>query len=130
MSTITRTAAIAVGVDALLALVFVLIGRASHDENPVLGALVTYWPFAVGLIVGWVVSRGWKAPLALLRTAVPVWICTVAVGMLLRALSFQGIQFSFVIVTTVVLAVFLVGWRALALLVRRIRSTRSARQAL
>ena len=127
MSIVTRTAAIAFAADALLVLVFVLIGRASHDENPVLGALVTYWPFAVGLVVGWLVSRGWKAPLALLRTAVPVWICTVAIGMLLRALSFQGIQFSFVIVTTVVLAVFLVGWRALARLVRRIRSSRSAR---
>ena len=127
MSIVTRTAAIAFAADALLVLVFVLIGRASHDENPVLGALVTYWPFAVGLVVGWLVSRGWKAPLALLRTAVPVWICTVAIGMLLRALSFQGIQFSFVIVTTVVLAVFLVGWRALALLVRRIRSSRTAR---
>jgi hypothetical protein len=125
MSIISRTAAIAFGIDALLVLVFVLIGRATH-ENPLLGALVTYWPFLVGLVVGWVVSRGWKAPLALLRTAVPVWICTVALGMLLRALSFQGIQLSFVVVTAVVLAVFLVGWRALALLVRRIRSSRTA----
>jgi len=125
MSIVSRTAAIAFGADALLVLVFVLIGRATH-ENPLLGALVTYWPFLVGLVVGWLVSRGWKAPLALLRTAVPVWICTVALGMLLRALSLQGIQLSFVAVTAVVLAVFLVGWRALALLVRRIRSSRAA----
>jgi len=124
MSIVSRTAAIAFGADALLVLVFVLIGRATH-ENPLLGALVTYWPFLVGLVVGWLVSRAWKAPLALLRTAVPVWICTVAVGMLLRALSLQGIQLSFVAVTAVVLAVFLVGWRALALLVRRIRSSRA-----
>ena len=125
MSIVSRTAAIAFGADALLVLVFVLIGRATH-ENPLLGALVTYWPFLVGLLVGWLVSRAWKAPLALLRTAVPVWICTVAVGMLLRALSLQGIQLSFVAVTAVVLAVFLVGWRGLALLVRRIRSSRAA----
>ena len=124
MSIVSRTAAIAFGADALLVLVFVLIGRATH-ENPLLGALVTDWPFLVGLVVGWLVSRGWKAPLALLRTAVPVWICTVALGMLLRALSLQGIQLSFVAVTAVVLAVFLVGWRALALLVRRIRSSRA-----
>ena len=126
MSTITRTAALAFGADALLVLVFVLIGRASHDENPVLGALVTYWPFAVGLVIGWVASRGWKAPLALARTAVPIWVCTVAIGMLLRAASLQGIQLSFVIVTTVVLAVFLVGWRAIARLARGIRSRRQA----
>jgi hypothetical protein len=40
--------------------------------------------------------------------------------MLLRILSSQGVQWSFVIVTTIVLGVFLLGWRALAgLLLRR-----------
>jgi hypothetical protein len=103
--------------DALFVLVFVLIGRASHDENPVLGALVTYWPFFVALVIGWAVARAWKSPLAVLRSGVPIWIVTVAVGMLLRALSGQGVQVSFVIVTSVVLWVFLLGWRAIARLV-------------
>jgi hypothetical protein len=103
--------------DALFVLVFVLIGRASHNENPVLGALVTYWPFFVALVIGWAVARAWKSPLAVLRSGVPIWIVTVAVGMLLRALSGQGAQVSFVIVTSVVLGVFLLGWRAIARLV-------------
>lgn len=112
------------GLDLVFVLVFVLIGRASHDENPILGALVTLWPFVVGLVVGWVGSRGWRQPLSLVRTGVPVWIATVVIGMLLRAVSHQGVQVSFVIVTTVVLAVFLLGWRLLARFVvgRRARS--------
>ena len=105
----------------MLVLVFVLIGRASHDENPVLGALVTLWPFLAGLAVGWAVSRGWRAPLAVVRTGLPVWGATVIVGMLLRLASGQGVQLSFIIVTCIVLAAFLLGWRAIAKLVLRRR---------
>lgn len=120
-----RIPVLAFVVDALLVLVFVLIGRASHDESdPVLGALVTYWPFFVALVVGWLVARAWKRPLAVLRSGVPVWIATVALGVLLRALSGQGVQPSFVIVTCIVLGVFLVGWRAIASLVGARRRTR------
>jgi len=119
-----RTPVLAFVADALLVLVFVLIGRASHDENPVLGALVTYWPFLVALVVGWAVARAWKSPLAVLRSGVPVWIVTVALGMLLRALSDQGVQVSFVIVTSVVLGVFLLGWRAIVRLVATRRRAR------
>lgn len=114
MRTSPRSAGLAFLIDAVLVLVFVLIGRASHDENPVLGALVTYWPFFAGLVIGWVVTRGWKAPFALVRTGLPVWAVTVLVGMLLRLVSDQGVQFSFVIVASVVLAIFLIGWRAIA----------------
>jgi hypothetical protein len=113
----TRTALLALIADAVLVLVFVLIGRASHDENPVLGALVTYWPFLVALLAGWALARAWQNPLAVLRGGVPIWVTTVALGMLLRVLSGQGVQWSFVIVTSVVLAVFLLGWRAFARLV-------------
>lgn len=113
---------LAFAIDAVLVLVFVLIGRASHDENPVLGALVTLWPFLSGLVLGWLVVRGWRAPLALVRTAVPVWAVTVAAGMLLRLASNQGVTISFVIVASIVLAVFLIGWRGVASLVRRRRS--------
>jgi len=119
-----RTILFAFAADALLVLVFVLIGRASHDENPVLGALVTYWPFFVALVVGWAAARAWKSPLAVLRSGLPIWIVTVVVGMLLRLLSDQGVQPSFVIVTSVVLGVFLVGWRAIVRLVATRRRAR------
>jgi peptidoglycan/LPS O-acetylase OafA/YrhL len=115
----------AAAIDGALVLVFVLIGRASHDEDPVLGALTTYWPFLVGLLLGWLVTRGWRAPLALVRTALPVWAVTVVAGMLLRAVTGQGVQAGFVIVTCVVLAVFLIGWRAVARSIVRRQSRRA-----
>jgi len=119
-----RTPVLAFVADALFLLVFVLIGRASHDENPVLGALVTYWPFFVALVIGWAVARAWKSPVAVLRSGVPIWIITVAGGVLLRALSDQGVQVSFVIVTSIVLGVFLLGWRGIVRLVRARRRAR------
>ena len=120
-----RSIALALLADAALVLVFVLIGRASHDENPVLGALVTLWPFLVGLLFGWLVSRAWHAPIAVVRTGIPVWASTVIVGMLLRWASGQGVQVSFIIVTCIVLAFFLLGWRLVAALVWRRRSRKS-----
>ena len=114
--------------DLLLVLLFAAIGRASHDEDAsALGFVITAWPFVAGLVVGWIAvaianaSRAGRA-LPLLVAGLIVWFCTVAVGLVLRAVSGQGIAVSFVIVTAIVLAVFLLGWRAIALLVRRLRA--------
>jgi hypothetical protein len=63
-------------------------------------------------------------------TGVVVWAATLVVGMLLRVVSGQGIASSFVVVAAIVLAVFLIGWRAAALLVRRVASRRRDRAAV
>ena len=76
-----------------------------------LGLATTAWPFLVALALGWLVCLGWRRPLSIVRTAVPVWVVTVAGGMLLRAVSDQGTALPFVIVATVTLLVLLVGWR-------------------
>jgi hypothetical protein len=82
------------------------------------GLLGTWWPFLAGLVVGWVVMRAWRTPLDILWTGVGVWLVTVLAGMLLRVVSGQGVQTSFVVVTVLVVGVFLLGWRAVALLIR------------
>jgi hypothetical protein len=111
-----------VGIDLLAVIVFVLIGRASHGEG-VLGILVTLWPFAVGLLVGHLLALvlGQRETRAVRWAGVIVWVSTVVVGMVLRAVSGQGVQLSFVIVTVLVLAVLLLGWRLLAWLIARRR---------
>jgi len=108
-------------IDVVLVLAFVLIGRASHSEGP-LGTLVTLWPFVAGLAIGWIGGRAWRTPLQLRWTGLTIWAATVVVGVLLRGVTGQGVQFGFVIVTTVVLAVFLLGWRGIAQLVLRLRA--------
>jgi hypothetical protein len=123
-----RTAALAFVLDAALVLLFVLIGRRSHGEAAgIAGLLTTLWPFLVGLVVGWLVTWAWTRPLAIVWPGIPIWLMTVALGMLIRTAFGQGVQPSFIAVAAVVLGVFLVGWRLIALpFVRRRRLRRSA----
>ena len=115
---------LAAGLDAALLLLFVVIGRASHDES-LWGVLGTWWPFLVGLVVAWLVMRAWRTPTRIRWTGIGIWLITVVLGMLLRLASGQGVQPSFVIVTVLVLGVFLLGWRAIALLAHRLRRPRN-----
>jgi hypothetical protein len=117
-----RNAALAAAFDVVLVFVFVVIGRRSHGERlTLLGTAETWWPFLVGLTVGWLVTRAWRRPLGVVVPGLPLWISTVVIGLLLRLATGHTAQLPFVIVTIVVLAAFLVGWRALAAGFRRIR---------
>ena len=109
--------------DAVLVLAFAAIGRLSHDES-LAGLGVTYWPFLGGLIVGWLLLRAWRHPRNIVWTGLGIWIATVAGGLLLRLASGQGVQLSFAIVTTIVLGVFLLGWRAIAALLSHLSHRR------
>ncbi|WP_375237225.1 DUF3054 domain-containing protein [Microbacterium schleiferi] len=121
-----RTVAIALVVDIAFVVIFAAIGRASHGEEVVgpdgLGLAQTTWPFLVALLVGWLTMRLWRFPLSILNAGVAVWLYTVIGGMLLRAISGQGVQTAFVIVASIVLAVFLVGWRVVVSLILRRRA--------
>ena len=112
-------------IDAVLVIVFAAIGRATHDGDVLgpfgSGLATTSWPFLVALLVGWLAVRAWRAPLAVVRTGLPVWGVTVILGMLLRAVSGQGVAVAFVIVAAITLALFLLGWRAVTRLSGRVR---------
>jgi len=115
---------VAAVVDLVLVLLFVVIGRSSHGEQLSPGGFfATFWPFLVALAAGWAVARAWRRPLAIWPTGVVIWIVTVIVGMLLRIVAGQGVQLAFVVVATLVLGAFLVGWRVLLEAIDR-RSTR------
>lgn len=108
----------AAAIDAGAIIVFAVVGRWNHDEGVLadagLGLVRTAWPFLVGAALGWAVVRGWRAPCAWRPTGVVVWASTVAVGMALRLASGQGVQLPFVIVASLVLALFLIGWRVVS----------------
>ncbi|MFQ6393398.1 DUF3054 domain-containing protein [Nocardia sp. KC 131] len=112
-------------VDALLVILFCAIGRRSHDEAVLTGLLKTFWPFAIGLAIGWVAAVVVSSRMsgeagqavrfdgtALWPTGILVWLGTLCGGMLLRVVNGQGTAFSFVLVAMTVLALFLLGWRA------------------
>ena len=81
--------------------------------------LLTAWPFLVGLVVGWAVVRSLSHRWPLdVGAGISVVVSTVLVGMLLRFITGQGTAPTFVLVATLVLAVLLLGWRAVASRVR------------
>lgn len=103
------------GIDVACVLVFCALGRRSHDEGlNVAGIATTAWPFLSGTAVGWLASQAWRRPAAVYPTGVVVWLCTVAVGMLLRKVTAAGVAGSFIVVASTVTALLLLGWRAIA----------------
>ena len=118
---VLRRPPVALALDLLLVVVFAAIGRASHDEaNPVVGVLVTAWPFLVGTGVGWAIVRVLRKAWPLeVGPGITVWFATVVIGMVLRQSTGKGTAVSFVLVAALVLALFLVGWRALVALLER-----------
>jgi hypothetical protein len=118
---------VAFAADLLVLVVFVVVGRRSHDEGSGLaGFLRVWWPFAIALVVATIASGTWRAPLDS-RRAIVAWLVTVALGMTLR-IAVQGRDFkpAFVIVTTVFVGAGMLGWRAV---VRKV-SARRARGAV
>ena len=100
--------------DLLFVLLFVAIGRHAHKDGSSLGGMAsTAWPFAVGLLSGWIfiVLTHRTAPARSSGIIIVLW--TVILGMILRIISGQGTAFTFVIVALVFLSLFLVGWRTL-----------------
>jgi peptidoglycan/LPS O-acetylase OafA/YrhL len=115
-----RSSVAAALADVVGVLVFCAIGRRSHAEGlTAAGVAQTAWPFLVGAAVGWLLSRAWRRPTAVAPTGVVVWVCAVAVGMLLRKATSAGVAFSFVIVASAATAVLLIGWRVLVASVQR-----------
>ena len=116
----------ALAIDALAVVVFVVIGRRSHDEGSALGGIVAVSaPFLLALGVAWLAG----GRLRLRRSAIDVrfglyvWAVTVVLGLLARRfLLARSTAASFVVVASIVLAVFLVGWRAIAAVAARRRT--------
>lgn len=113
-----------VGIDLLLVFVFATIGRASHAEALTAdGILRTALPFVAAALLAWImiILRRWNLPL--LKQGAFVWAVTLVVGMFFRTMVGDGVQVAFVVVAALVLALFLVGWRAVAQLVTARRAS-------
>lgn len=112
MTSPSRSAAFAFAADVACVIAFVAVGRRNHAEGLTLtGVAETAWPFVTGVVIGWLISRGWRRPTSPTPTGVIVWVCTVVVGMALRVVTGEGIALSFILVTTLVIGVLLLGWR-------------------
>ena len=110
---------LAVIADAACVVLFTTVGRRNHSGAlSAAGIAETAWPFLAGAAVGWLLARGWRRPTAI-TTGLTVWVCTVAVGMLLRRATSEGTALSFVVVATVTTGLLILGWRGAVAVVRR-----------
>jgi hypothetical protein len=102
--------------DLTAVLLFVVLGRTSHDEGTWLGGVAaTAAPFLLGTVVGWLVLLRPAWPLPAVRSGLVVLGSTVVVGVLVRNLvTGRAIPVSFVVVATLVLALLMLGWRAVS----------------
>lgn len=113
-------AVIALVADVLSVLVFTAVGISQHGLGLSLTTLTwVAWPFLVGMLVGHLAIRAWRTPFGIWPRGVFVWAITVVGGMAIRTILGLGTEVSFVIVTAVVLAVLMLGWRAVARWVTR-----------
>lgn len=116
---------LAVVLDLIAVVLFAAAGRSSHNRDvSLLGFWITLWPFLTGTIIGWLLSRNWRAPLNIWPNGVIIWLSTVVFGMALRWLTGGGIALTFILVATAATGLFFIGWRFVALLVTRVRAKR------
>jgi hypothetical protein len=119
-----RRIAIAVAADVASVLLFVILGRSSHDEGSGIGATLNVAaPFLIGVAAGWLLTRSSRAHPFAVRTGVAVWLATVIIGVVLRWFAWdRGTALSFIIVAAAFLGLFLVGWRVVVTGATRPRS--------
>jgi hypothetical protein len=112
-----RIPALAIVADVVAVLVFAAVGRMSHDRSDdLLGLLGTAAPFLVGVLAVWATPVVRANPIGA-RAALVVWAGTVVIGLALRTALTERLPLSFAVVTTVALAVLMLGWRGLSALV-------------
>ncbi|MFW2333298.1 DUF3054 domain-containing protein [Ilumatobacter sp.] len=123
--------AVAVGLDTFVVVLFVALGLRTHEQESAYAAVLeTAAPFLIGLGVAWLVARAWRRPTAIL-TGLVIWPVTVLLGMAVRRGLFdRGTATSFVVVATLFLGAFLVGWRIAWRLVDQRRRRQSSGGAL
>lgn len=107
--------------DLLFVVLFVVIGRRSHENGYALpDLLLAVLPFVIGLVTGWAVIR-WLSgawPQRVLH-GITLAVVTVAVGMIVRVLMGQSVGngivglLAFTGVALAFLILFLVFWRAI-----------------
>jgi hypothetical protein len=118
---------LAAGLDTFAVVLFVAIGRREHErDSAIAGLIATAAPFLIALAIAWLVLRAWRQPTTVWPTGVGIWAIVIAAGMLLRSVVFDdGTATAFVIVATLFLGVFIVGWRLVFAAIDRRRTMTS-----
>ena len=106
-------------IDTLAVVVFAVLARLAHNTAEVpfnfLNVANTFWPFFLGLILGWILIWAKANSARKVSTGVVVWLATVIVGLVIWWLRNDAIpHWSFILVASVMSALLLLGWRTIA----------------
>jgi hypothetical protein len=121
--------ALVVVIDVILVTVFCVIGRLSHAEgvfSDVPGLLNTIWPFLTAVLFAHLSALVVRVRTERMLPGIVVWAVTVIGGLALREATGQGVALAFIVVATLTLALFLLGWRGVLAITRRVRRRRVA----
>ena len=109
--------------DIIAVLVFAVLARAAHGGLGLAQIADTFWPFAIGALVGTgIATVALRGAGGTIRYGVIVWLVTVFTGLAIWAARHAAApHISFIIVATTMSGLLLLGWRAAGMLVARRR---------
>ena len=110
--------------DIIAVLVFAVLARAAHGGLGLAQIADTFWPFAIGALVGTgIATVALGAGGGAIRYGVIVWLVTVFTGLAIWVARHAAVpHISFIIVATTMSGLLLLGWRAAGMLVARRRA--------
>ena len=105
--------------DLVAVFAFATLARMAHRGDGLAlsleGILSTYWPFALGVVVAFIVMVAAKWDGGKIRPAgITAWVITVVIGLVIWGIRNAAIpHWSFIIVATVMSGLLMLGWRAI-----------------
>jgi hypothetical protein len=118
---------VGLGLDFIVVLVFVAIGRSVHTHGEsATGLASTTWPFAVGLALAWLGAVALHRSPPSLKVGAAITGVTVAIGMVLRVIAGQGTAFAFIVVALAFLGAGMALWRLIRVVASHSRPRRSS----
>ncbi|HIY86012.1 MAG TPA: DUF3054 domain-containing protein [Candidatus Yaniella excrementavium] len=108
-------------IDAVLIVIFAIIGVSSHDGDlNFLNIARVALPFTLPYLVLSAIIKPGRLIHNVFPAGIALWLITVVLGLILRAILFDDSSaLAFILVTTGVLGVFLLGRRSISTLVNR-----------
>ena len=109
-------------IDVLALALFAILARLAHGGLSFSSWVDAFWPWTVGALAGWVIIMATKLS-GLWKEGLVVWLSAIVGGMALWILVNGRLpHWSFLIVATVMSALFFFGWRAIASFLSRSRA--------
>lgn len=101
--------------DVIAVAVFAVLARLAHGGVSPAAVVDTFWPFAVGVLIGAVIIAATKMAPASLSGGVVMWLAVAATGLGIWGIRHAAVpHISFILVASIMSGLLLLGWRVAA----------------